>query len=117
MPVSSSSDSSTTGAGEAVAEREGSEMGCRGGIPDAELSTADNAGEGEGAVAGSSCGFSRTGGRSVVECLPAVQGGMDRNSSKVSTRGLQHFQPVPALAAGVAHGWPRLDDPERGIAV
>jgi hypothetical protein len=30
----------------------------------------------------------------VVECLPVVQGGIDRNSSKVRTRGLQHFQPV-----------------------
>jgi len=30
---------------------------------------------------------------SVVECFPVVQGGMAINSSKVSTRGLQHFQP------------------------
>jgi hypothetical protein len=29
----------------------------------------------------------------MVECLPVVQGGMARNSSKVRTRGLQHFQP------------------------
>jgi hypothetical protein len=29
-----------------------------------------------------------------VECLPVVQGGIARNSSKVRTRGLQHFQPV-----------------------
>src|ERR1700722_2848232 len=43
---------------------------------------------------GSGWDFSRTGGRSVVECLPVVQGGMDRNSSNVRTRGLQHFQPV-----------------------
>lgn len=31
---------------------------------------------------------------SIVECLPVVQGGMERNSSKVKTRGLQHSQPV-----------------------
>jgi hypothetical protein len=31
---------------------------------------------------------------STVECLPVVQGGMARNSSKVRKRGLQHFQPV-----------------------
>lgn len=31
---------------------------------------------------------------STVECLPVVQGGIVRNSSKVRTRGLQHFQPV-----------------------
>lgn len=30
---------------------------------------------------------------STAECLPLVQGGMERNSSKVRTRGLQHFQP------------------------
>jgi hypothetical protein len=29
----------------------------------------------------------------VVLCLPVVHGGMERNSSKVRTRGLQHFQP------------------------
>jgi hypothetical protein len=28
-----------------------------------------------------------------VLCLPVVHGGMERNSSKVRTRGLQHFQP------------------------
>ena len=38
--------------------------------------------------------FSMVGGISVVECLPVVQGGMERNSSNVRTRGLQHFQPV-----------------------
>lgn len=37
--------------------------------------------------------FSSCGGWSVVECLPVVQGRMERNSSKVKTRGLQHFQP------------------------
>lgn len=31
---------------------------------------------------------------STVECLPVVQGGMVKNSSKVRTRGLQHFQPL-----------------------
>ena len=30
---------------------------------------------------------------STVECLPVVQGGISRNSSKVSTRGLQHIHP------------------------
>lgn len=33
-------------------------------------------------------------GSSSVECLPIVQGGIDKNSSKVRTRGLQHFHPV-----------------------
>lgn len=55
-------------------------------------------GEGDGesvaAEPGSGWDFSRGGGRSVVECLPVVQGGMDRNSSNVRTRGLQHFHPV-----------------------
>lgn len=38
---------------------------------------------------GSSRGVSST-----VECLPVVHGGIVRNSSKVRTRGLQHFQPI-----------------------
>jgi len=42
-------------------------------------------GEGTGAGAGVS---------STVECLPVVHGGIERNSSKVRTRVLQHFQPV-----------------------
>jgi hypothetical protein len=58
----------------------------------------DGSGVGEAesvaAEAGSGWDFSRAGGRSVVECLPVVQGGIDKNSSKVRTRGLQHFQPV-----------------------
>jgi hypothetical protein len=37
---------------------------------------------------GSGAGVSST-----SEWLPVVQGGMVRNSSKVRTRGLQHFQP------------------------
>lgn len=39
-------------------------------------------------VCGGGAGVSST-----AECLPLVQGGMERNSSKVRTRGLQHFQP------------------------
>lgn len=31
---------------------------------------------------------------STVECLPVVHGDIERNSSNVRTRGLQHFQPV-----------------------
>lgn len=38
---------------------------------------------------GSGAGVSST-----VECLPVVHGGMLRNSSKLRTRGLQHFQPM-----------------------
>ena len=41
---------------------------------------------------------------SIVECLPVVQGGIVRNSSKVKTRGLQHFQPRTHLSACVARG-------------
>jgi hypothetical protein len=41
-----------------------------------------------GALAGSGAGVSST-----SECVPVVQGSMARNSSKVRTRGLQHFQP------------------------
>lgn len=35
-----------------------------------------------------------TGVSSTVECFPVVQGGISRNSSKVSTRGLQHIHPA-----------------------
>jgi hypothetical protein len=49
--------------------------------------------EGTAASEGSTSFFSIVGGRSVVECLPVVHGGMERNSSNVRTRGLQHFQP------------------------
>lgn len=38
-----------------------------------------------------------TGVSSTVECFPVVHGGMSKNSSKVRTRGLQHFQPVPSI--------------------
>lgn len=51
---------------------------------------------------GSGCGVSST-----VECFPVVQGGIERNSSKVRTRGLQHFQPVVGESAeaqvGIIH--------------
>lgn len=45
-------------------------------------------------LAGSTFGFSTAGGRSVVLCLPVVHGGIDMNSSKVKTLGLQHFHPI-----------------------
>lgn len=51
---------------------------------------------------GSVCFFSRVGGMSVVECLPVVQGVMERNSSKVKTRGLQHFQPGSIISLCLA---------------
>ncbi len=37
---------------------------------------------------------------STSACLPVVHGGMSRNSSKVRTRGLQHFQPTTAISDG-----------------
>ena len=40
-----------------------------------------------------SVGLAGLGVSSTVLCLPVVQGGMERNSSKVSTRGLQHAHP------------------------
>ena len=45
-------------------------------------------GGGSTTLGGSGAGVSST-----VECFPVVHGGMARNSSKVKTRGLQHFQP------------------------
>jgi hypothetical protein len=53
--------------------------------------------EGIGGVTKSPVGGGRAGAgagvSSTVEWCPVVQGGMERNSSKVRTRGLQHFQP------------------------
>ena len=39
-------------------------------------------------------GLSGLGVSSIVECFPVVQGGIERNSSNVKNRGLQHFQPI-----------------------
>jgi hypothetical protein len=52
------------------------------------VSTGAGSGGGSTTLGGSGAGVSST-----VECLPVVHGGMARNSSKVKTRGLQHFQP------------------------
>jgi hypothetical protein len=85
---SSLSESGETGGG--VGTGWGAEMGARD-----EAVGSSGVGEIESVATelGSGWDFSRAGGRSVVECLPVVQGGIDRNSSKVRTRGLQHFQP------------------------
>lgn len=48
-------------------------------------------------------GSAAFGASSIVECLPVVQGVMERKSSKVRTRGLQHFQPVLKSQSGVLH--------------
>ena len=85
---SSSSDSRAGGGG--VAVDRGVAIGAR--------EEADDSGGGlivkDAAKLASGWVFSIAGGLSVVECFPVVQGGMERNSSKVRTRGLQHFQPV-----------------------
>lgn len=53
-------------------------------------------GFGGGAMFSDSTGFAAgfgAGVSSTVECFPVVHGGIERNSSKVKTRGLQQFQP------------------------
>ena len=42
---------------------------------------------------------------SMVECLPVVQGGISRNSSKVRTRGLQHIHPSEKMTLDEALVW------------
>jgi hypothetical protein len=69
------------GCGAEMGPREASKTGVTGLVVGIELSDI------------SPCFFSMAGGRSVVLCLPVVHGWMERNSSKVRTRGLQHFQP------------------------
>lgn len=44
-------------------------------------------------ASGASVGLGGCGVSSTVLCLPVVHGGMERNSSKVRTRGLQHAHP------------------------
>jgi hypothetical protein len=56
---------------------------------EADVVVGASVGASPGAALGSSAGVSST-----VLCLPVVQGGMVMNSSKVKTRGLQHFHPV-----------------------
>ena len=84
---SSSSDSGGGGGGVGIA--------CGGAIGALDASSVDVVGFGTAVAASdaSTCFFSIVGGMSVVECLPVVQGGIARNSSKVRTRGLQHFHP------------------------
>lgn len=96
ISASGSSDSSSGGSGLGVEDGTGCSTAARlmdrgfvtgagagGGAAETALATSSAAGLGGGA------GVSST-----VECLPVVQGGMARNSSNVSTRGLQHFHPT-----------------------
>jgi len=46
-----------------------------------------------------------------VLCLPVVHGGMERNSSKVRTRGLQHFQPGQREEVSSCHCVMNIDIP------
>lgn len=87
-----SSSSGSSGTGVAGAGGVGATAGATAGRDDSAVT-------GLGAwisVAALSAGFfgGSAGVSSTVECLPVVQGGIVRNSSKVRTRGLQHFQPV-----------------------
>lgn len=50
----------------------------------------------------SALGASSFGVSSTVECFPVVHGGIVRNSSKVRTRGLQHFQPNHSSESAMA---------------
>ncbi len=52
----------------------------------------------------------------MVLCLPVVHGGMVRNSSKVRTRGLQHFQPVWNAISLCTHGMKAGHDMEENKA-
>jgi len=54
--------------------------------------------------AGSGCSAG-PGVSSTVECLPVVQGGMARNSSKVRKRGLQHFHPRSRVSVDEMVNW------------
>lgn len=87
MDNEGSSDSDSGGAGEALAEV----------LADGACGTGrrgTGAGSGVESTSEGAGGFAGAGVSSTVECFPVVHGGISRNSSKVNTRGLQHFQPV-----------------------
>lgn len=96
--------SSESDSGAAAGEGEGGGAACarcgsREGAAEPLLScVATIVGVGAGASGASELGLgvSGAGVSSTVECFPVVHGGIARNSSKVRTRGLQHFQPVKA---------------------
>ncbi len=90
-----SSDSSSGGSGLGVVDG----VGCWATVRLVEIGLVTGIGAGMGAAAtifeaSTAFGFGGAGVSSVAECLPFVQGGISRNSSKVRTRGLQHFQPI-----------------------
>lgn len=87
MGVFGSSSSSSGGAGEVEGAGIGVAVGRRG-IAGACCGVGAEMGISAGAGFGASTGVSST-----VLCFPVVQGGIAMNSSKVRTRGLQHFQP------------------------
>ena len=88
-----SSESDSGGGGAAAA-------GLRTAAADGGFATRGAAGRRVGGSAAAGLGFSGgLGVSSIAECLPVVQGGMERNSSNVRTRGLQHCQPVPSQFA------------------
>ena len=91
-----SSESDSGGAGEGVVGGGGCAR-CSRRADGAEillLSVAATAlGAGAGVASESAFGGSGAGVSSMVECFPVVHGGIERNSSNVRTRGLQHFQP------------------------
>lgn len=93
--LGSSSSSSAGGAGERV----GVGAACvgrreAGGVWSESPTVEAWAGVGSGASAWAADGLGSSAGvSSTSEWVPVVQGGMARNSSKVRTRGLQHFQP------------------------
>lgn len=93
--VSGSSDSSSGGSGFGVDDGTGCSAAAR--LVERGFVTGTGTGVGAAETTSSAAGFGGGAGvSSTVECLPVVQGGIARNSSKVRTRGLQHFQPTRA---------------------
>lgn len=101
--------SSESGSGDAVVAsgcRVGADCGARvGAMVSLVVSTGFLlGGAGSGSVGGLGSG---TGVSSTVECFPVVHGGIERNSSKVRTRGLQHFHPEDTSQQWICEKWRR----------
>lgn len=87
--ISSDGSSESGSAGEGLAGGVGGAMAVMAGRSGSVFTwTGAGAGGSSVTLGGSGAGVSST-----VECLPVVHGAIARNSSKVKTRGLQHFQP------------------------
>ena len=91
--IEGSSESDSGGAGDGAVGETGCNARCAGRFKILPLEAIGFGGGGTSSGSPEGTGGSGLGVSSTVECSPVVQGGIERNSSNVKNRGLQHFQP------------------------